>query len=128
VGLVDRHRILNLFEIFYDKAVDDIRNVLRNPRKCKKPKPKPKPKPCPCYILHIFHVVQLIMFTSFFYSSPAFTFILFSVVTLLPRHPLLSLSHCSQYSLRSFCSRFSVLSTFSHYFKLLLLPVLFPTV
>jgi len=93
VGLVDRHRILNLFEIFYDKAVDDIRNVLRNPRKCKKP--KPKPKPCPCYILHIFHVVQLIMFTSFFIV------------------PLLSLSFCFQLLLS-----FHVI----HFFHFLIVP------
>ena len=35
VGLLDRHRVLNLFEMYYDRAREDIKNAFRNPRECK---------------------------------------------------------------------------------------------
>lgn len=35
VGLIDRHRILSLFEQFYDSAQESVKETLRNPRKCK---------------------------------------------------------------------------------------------
>ncbi|XP_070572519.1 EF-hand calcium-binding domain-containing protein 5-like isoform X2 [Ptychodera flava] len=33
VGLLDRHRVLALFESFYDGAINSVRKALRNPRK-----------------------------------------------------------------------------------------------
>ena len=35
VGLLDRHRVLNLFEMFNDRAREDIKEAFRNPRECK---------------------------------------------------------------------------------------------
>ena len=34
VGQIDRHRILDLFSMFYDKAESPIKETLRNPRRC----------------------------------------------------------------------------------------------
>lgn len=37
VGVLDRHRVLSMFESFYDKQPDHIKQTMgiRNPRKCK---------------------------------------------------------------------------------------------
>ncbi len=34
VGLLDRHRVLNLFDMFYDQAAEEVRDCFRNPRHC----------------------------------------------------------------------------------------------
>jgi hypothetical protein len=34
VGVLDRHRVLDLFCMFFDKSVDQVKDVLRNPRRC----------------------------------------------------------------------------------------------
>jgi len=33
IGVLDRHRILDLFSMFYDKSLNQVKEVLRNPRK-----------------------------------------------------------------------------------------------